>query len=452
MMKKLRWTLVPLLAATILAGCDNDDGVSVTAFRVLHAVPDAPRVNVLVDGAPLLEEVDYKQGSGFLPEVADTYTVQVDALVPGGVATVIGPADIPLEANTETSIIAVGKVAANSIEPFIHTRDVGTVPPGTARVEVLHGAPDAPPVDVYVTTPNADLGASSKLGDTTIAFKDSIGPVDVTAGAYQIRVTLQDKIDLPSIVFDSGEVEITEGADLLIVAVGATGAGNAPVSLILWGEDGVVAELLDRNTPANLRVVHDSPDTPAVDVIVNGDFDNPFVGGIAYPEVVPAIDYAPVPAGQYDVVVTDSATQSVMPIMEQLDVAAGSETTIAAIDFLADVRLLLLPDDNRRLATAAKVRLVHGSPSAGPVDIYVTVTGDIASVDPNFEDVPFEANTGYVELAEGSYVVTVTGPDSKAPALPPVPIAVINSGVYTAIVRDAPQGGAPFGVITLDDF
>jgi len=54
-------------------------------------------------------------------------------------------------------------------------------------------------------------------------------------------------------------------------------------------------------------------------------------------------------------------------------------------------------------------------------------------------------------LAGGSYVVTVTGPDSKTPAFTPVPIAVINSGVYTAIVRDAPGGGAPFSVITLHD-
>lgn len=451
-MKKFKLIVASLLAVTVLAACDNNDGIAVATYRVLHAVPDAPKVNVLVDGVQLLEEVDYKEGTGFLPDAAGTYSVQVDAIVPGGVATVIGPADVPLNADTETSIIAVGNTAAGTIEPFIHSRDVSTVPAGSARAEVLHGAPDAPPVDVYVTAFNADLPSSAKLGDTTISFKDTLGPVDVPAGAYQIRVTLEGRTDPDGIVFDSGEVTLPDGADLLIVAVEATGAGTAPISLLLWGEDGVVGELLSIETPANLRVVHDSPDTPAVDVVVNGDFANPLIPGILYPEVIPADGYASVPADTYDVVVTDSATQGLMPIMEQLTVTAGSETTVAAVDFLADVRLLLLADDNRRLATAAKVRLVHGSPSAGLVDIYVTADGDIANVDANFEDVPFEADTGYVELAEGSYVVTVTGPDSKTPAFTPVPIAVINSGVYTAIVRDAVGGGAPFSVITLDDF
>jgi hypothetical protein len=449
-MQKLKPIVASLLAITVLAGCDNDDDAAVATFRVLHAVPDAPKVNVLVDGVQVLDEVDYKEGTGFLPEAAGSYSVQVDAIVPGGVATVIGPADVPLNAATETSIIAVGTTA--TIEPFIHARDVSTVPAGSVRAEVLHGAPSAPPVDVYVTAPNADLAASAKLGDTTISFKDTIGPVDVPAGAYQVRVTLEGRTDPEGVVFDSGEVALPDGADLLIVAVEATGAGTAPIGLLLWGADGVLGELLSVDTPANLRVVHDSPDTPAVDVVVNGDFANPLVPAIEYPQVVPAMDYVSVPADTYDVVVTDSATQSLMPIMEQLTVAAGSETTVAAIDFLSNVRLLLLEDDNRRLATAAKVRLVHGSPSAGTVDIYVTADGDIANVDPNFEDVPFEADTGYVELAEGAYVVTVTGPDSKTPALTPVPINVMTSGVYTAIVRDAPGGGAPVGVITLDDF
>lgn len=448
-MKNLKLIAASLLAVTVLAGCDNDNGVDFASYRVLHAVPDAPRVNVLIDGTVALSAVDYKEGTGFLQDVAGTYSVQVDALVPGGTATVIGPADIPLAGRTQTSIIAIGKAGDGSIEPFIHTRDITPVAAGSARAEVVHGAPDAPPVDVYVTAPNADLAASARLGDTAISFKDSIGPVEVPAGAYQIRVTLEGQTD--EVVFDSGEVALADNDDLLIVAVEATGAGTAPISLMLMSDAGV-AELLSAETPANLRVVHDSPDTPAVDVVVNGDFANPLVPGIVYPEVVPADGYATVPAATYDVVVTDSATQGLMPIMEQLTVAAGSETTVAAVDFLADVRLLLLADDNRRLATAAKVRLVHGSPSAGLVDIYVTADGDIANVDPNFEDVPFEADTGYVELAEGSYVVTVTGPDSKTPAFTPVPIAVINSGVYTAIVRDAPGGGAPFSVITLDDF
>nr|WP_324186771.1 DUF4397 domain-containing protein [Idiomarina sp. FeN1] len=64
------------------------------------------------------------------------------------------------------------------------------------------------------------------------------------------------------------------------------------------------------------------------------------------------------------------------------------------------------------MATAAQVQIVHASPSAGPVDIYVTASDDISAADPVFTAVPFDsaslASTGYVALTPGDYVVTLT--------------------------------------------
>ncbi len=57
----------------------------------------------------------------------------------------------------------------------------------------------------------------------------------------------------------------------------------------------------------------------------------------------------------------------------EVELPDGADPLIAAVDFLANVRLLPLAGDNRWLATAAKVRLVHGAPSAGPVGIYFSV-------------------------------------------------------------------------------
>jgi len=32
-----------------------------------------------------------------------------------------------------------------------------------------------------------------------------------------------------------------------------------------------------------------------------------------------------------------------------------------------------------------------------------------------------------------------------------VPLTLQNNGIYTAVARDAPGGGAPYGLISLDD-
>ena len=47
---------------------------------MLHASPDAPAVNVLVDGAETLAGVDYKAASAELEITEGTHSIQVDGI------------------------------------------------------------------------------------------------------------------------------------------------------------------------------------------------------------------------------------------------------------------------------------------------------------------------------------------------------------------------------------
>jgi hypothetical protein len=57
-----------------------------------------------------------------------------------------------------------------------------------------------------------------------------------------------------------------------------------------------------------------------------------------------------------------------------------------------------------------------------------------------------------VSYVQGSYDLTVTPAGSKTPIIGPVSITLNDDGVYTAVARDAPGGGAPYGLIELDNF
>ncbi len=447
------WILAPLAAlALTVTACDDDDDPAQAALQVLHASPDAPTVNIRVDGEPVLEDVDYKTGSGYLRLDRGSYDIQVEANIPGGNAVVIDLPATQLESNTDYSVLAVGKVSGGSLAPLIISSVRSSVPSGQVRARVVHAAPDAPQVDVYVTAPGADLTSAAPIG--SFSFTEVLGPVEVAGGDYQVRVTPAG--NQGAVVFDSGTVTLAAGSDLLIAAVANTGAGPAPISLVVLDGEGSV-EVLDVATPADVRVVHASPDAPAVDVVVDDDFMMPVITGLTYTNAAPAANgYLSVPAGDYNFKVTATGNPGVVAIDFDAALAAGAQYSVLATGLLAGapaIAELVLTDDNRAVATESKVRLVHGSPAAGAVDIYVTAPGaDITQLAPAFAAVPFRAETGYVSLAPGAYEVSLTPAGDNSIVALSAPVTVSAGGVYTAVAIDAAGGGAPLGLILLDDF
>ena len=415
--------------------------------QVLHASPDAPEVDVSLAGPdPVsggdLSNIDYKVGTRAIELEVGSYDVTVNGQTPAGPVEVISET-LPFAADTLYSIVAVGDVT--SIQPVVLEQPASPPADGTVRLRVLHAAPMAPTVDVYATMPGADLAASAPVG--TFSFLGDLGPIEVMPGDYQIRVTAEG--DPEAVVFDSGTVPLSSTNDLLIAAVENTSIGPAPISLVVLNGSGS-AEIYDKATDAHVRVVHASPDTPPVDVVVDDNFDEPLVPGLTYPEVV---GYVPVTPGDYNIKVVEPDS-GLTPIDEDVTFAAGSYYTVMATGTLAgdDIIPVIAADHPRPVATDARVRLIHGSPTASNVDIWITAPdADITVEAPTLTDIPLGANTGFLSVAAGTYEVNVA-PTGTTEAALTATIEVETSGVYTAIARDAAGGGLPLGLILLDDF
>lgn len=443
---KLTTLILSAFLLTFFTACndDNDSHVEETVIKakvaVIHASPDAPKVDIKVNDNVVLEGVGFAQGSRLLELDSDTYTIEVDGILPGDQrTTVIGPVDLALDENTRYVVIAANSVT--QIEPLVVTAPVVEVATDMVRVQVVHATATAPEVDVYVTAPNADINSTSPLG--SFAYKGDLGSVEVPTSDYQIRVTPKD---IKDVVFDSGSVALAGGSDLVIAAVPNTKGENSPIQLVVL--DGTSSSVIaDTNTPASVRVIHNSPDAPAVDIVVNDNFEAPLVESLMYPEFTPYVD---VPAGTSNIKVAVADTQTSV-INADLTFAAGSMQSVYAVNTVANIEPLVLTDDSRSVVTEAKVRLVHGSPTAGNVDIYVTAPNtDITTLSPAFSGVPFKADTGYVPLAEGDYQVRVTPTGTKNAVIDTGTISVSAGGVYTAVARDAESGA--LGLILLDDF
>ncbi|MFQ3249353.1 MAG: hypothetical protein ACI9O6_001161 [Glaciecola sp.] len=455
-MNNFRKLLAVSLLSVALVGCNDDDDpvlevepppppTPTADLRIIHAVPDAPTVNVYAGNAILggLENVDYQVASSWLMVDEGTYAVRVEANIPSGNADVI-TASLSLEGEKSYNVFAVGTVADDSIEPLVVSNDRSDVTAGNVRVQVVHAAPNAPTVDVYVTAPDANIETEQPLA--TAAYKDSTGQVEVAGGDYQIRITAAGT---KTVVFDSGTVTLPADADLLVAATQNTGTGPSPVTLLV--SDGTNHfNILDKDSLANVRVVHAVSDAPAVDVIANNAIT--LFDGVAFPDVT---SYLAVDGGDYTIDVAVDADNSVVAIDDApITLQDGVFYTAFANSKLDSIGLDLVVDMPRPVATAAKVRIFHASPDAMAVDIYVTADGDISSASPNWAAVEFTtpmlSETGYVELAAGTYYVTVTAAGSKDPAIETGALMLEANKVYTAIAIDGTGDAGPT-LLTADD-
>ena len=261
----------------------DDDEVTATeilecaatpTLRALHASPDAPAVNIWVNEEPALVGVDYTVGSGFLP-VVEEVLVQVEANIPfvdNIEDRIVIEETLPLDYSTETTIIAIDTVAPNEIEGSIRAWAITNpsdelITPGNFRAQLVHAAPSAPAVDVYLTALDAALETPVTGVDTPLVFEGDTPRLEAPAGAYQVRITLAGEPE--EVVFDSGaEIPLPDGADLMIVAVDNTGPGASPVKLVVLDGAGS-STLIDANTTASVVAVHLSPDAPAVDLLAD---------------------------------------------------------------------------------------------------------------------------------------------------------------------------------------
>lgn len=445
--------LIALMAVggLVLAGCESsssssnngEEEVAKANLRVLHASPDAPAVNVYLDGAmtPAIEALDYGEASDWANIEAKQYEVEVYGILPdmSDTAEAVIEAMPSLMDGVNYTVVAVNNLAEISAKIFAD--DGSNTDNERVRVQVAHLTAGAPDVDVHVTTSGAALSANTVAG--TVRFNDTaaLGPVLLDAGDdYRIRVTAEG--DASTVVFDSGTLTLAAGADLFIGAIpNVSGVGESPIALAVLNTSGS-SIIYDETGGAAVRAAHLVSDVGVVSIYAGADttegLDADVTGTAVFADVdfKDVSDYAEVPAGAYDLAVSADATTAAISA-EGVELVRGMSYSVLALGTAAEDNLELVPyeDDRRSVATAAKVRLIHGASDTAEVDIYVTADGDIAEVEPTFSNVPYKATTGFVALAAGSYNVKITPTGTKTVAID-VDLDFEAGQIYTAIARN----------------
>jgi hypothetical protein len=195
---------------------------------------------------------------------------------------------------------------------------------------------------------------------------------------------------------------------------------------------------------ASVRVLHGSPDAPNVDILV----DNQVV--LADVPYKAASQFLSIASGNRNIKVNVAGTSTTV-IDANLNLATDSFTTIIAKDFVAQIAALVLPDEGSPASgNLLRIRVVHGSPSAPAVDVYVTAPGaDINAATPTLLNVAFEDVSDFLEIPEGDYQIRITATGSKVPVFDSGTVALDAGSILTAVALDATGGVSPVTLIVL---
>jgi hypothetical protein len=151
------------------------------SLRVAHMSPNAPNVDVYVDGSAVLEDVPFGAVSDYLEAPAGDREVEITAA--GDPETSVFQGTVPVEAGQPYTVAAIGEIGEMADQPFepLVLEDDNS-PPGddTARLRAVHASPDAPAVDITVA------GSGDALFDG-VPFGGS-GYVEVPANDYTVQI------------------------------------------------------------------------------------------------------------------------------------------------------------------------------------------------------------------------------------------------------------------------
>jgi len=203
-----------------MSGCGNDEE---PRLRALHASPDTGGIDIFVEDDEIISDLNFRDSSDY--EDVETGQQRVRVRESGG--DTLEEFDVNFPDDTDLTAIVTG--FRGDPDVILLTDDTSEPPSGQARIRAVHSAPNAGPVDVYVTQPGADLNTATPQ-IVALSYTNFSQYLQVQEGTYQIRVT---STGFKDIVIDSGPVQLDSRQVRTAVAVNPPQGAAGPFGLVV---------------------------------------------------------------------------------------------------------------------------------------------------------------------------------------------------------------------------
>ena len=414
-LRRLGVALALLLSLTLTAFVPQMTGAqdpteTDASVRFVHASPDAPAVDVIVDGAVVAPNLVFGQATDYLSVSPDEHQVQI---VPSGSDAASAVIDTTFDPEGGSNYIVAASGLLTEIEAKVYDVHKDDLDVGKSRLRLINLSPDDVNVDMFVT------GGDELFDD--LEFGEASDYTDLDAGTYDFEVRQHDT---ETVALSVPGFEVGDGNAYDVLLLGQSADSTLSVLPMATPVATPCSTILGAGTPedACVRVIHASPDAPAVDIYVN---DSMVVENLAFGS---GTDFAPLPSGndrEIKIVPTGSPIDD--PVFETtVDLGPGKAYDVIAVDMVDNLDAIVENVDLSAVPEGqARLRVIHTAPDVDGVDVVVTDGPEL------YTGVDFKDTTDYTVLDAGTYDLQVKSGDD---VLIRVPEFTVEAGqVYDVI-------------------
>lgn len=152
--------------------------MNISYVRVLNASPDAPAVDIYINGGLIFKNIKFKDFTEYVQLSMGQYKMEVYPV--GQMDKPVLAQNIQVPEKQVITIAAAGNFEDLQLIPYIEG-DADGLAMNQSRVRLIHLSPDAPEVDVLI---------NGQIVFNNIGFMDATDYIKVVSGTYNIVVNL----------------------------------------------------------------------------------------------------------------------------------------------------------------------------------------------------------------------------------------------------------------------
>jgi hypothetical protein len=214
-LKSLVWLGLTSCLTLFSIGCGGSGSGANAQLRMVQGSPDAPQVNLLVDGKSVAGNLGYSNATGYISVAPGSRHIQV---APVSGASPIFDQSISFTSSSNRTLLLTGPVA--NVKTVILKDGGTTATTGDGYVRVVNASPTMGSADVYIVQAGAGIGGVQPVV-AGLAFDKDTGYKLTAAGNYQVFMTAPGTT---SALLNTGSISLTSGQNQTVVALdGASG-------------------------------------------------------------------------------------------------------------------------------------------------------------------------------------------------------------------------------------